>query len=134
MPEQSATLRDMIQAALDNGVTYRQLETRAVDPETGQTASRAVFFDTVSGKLDRMPREHHLRAVAAALGVPYERVRHAAIEQWIPAEGRARTSRDDRAEMVADVERLLEQARRLQEEAAALNDRLDAGARRAKSA
>lgn len=87
MPEQSPTLlRDMIQEALDNGVTYRELEARAVDPQTGKTASRSVFFDTVSGKLDRMPYDYHLRAVATALRAPYETVRRAAIAQWLAAD------------------------------------------------
>ena len=84
MQEQSPTLlSDMIQEALDNGVTYRELEARAVDPQTGKTASRSVFFDTVSGKLDRMPYDYHLRAVATALQKPYDVVRRAAIAQWL---------------------------------------------------
>jgi len=89
MPEQPPTLRDMIQEALDRGTTYRQLEASAIDPVTHKTASRSIFFDTVNGKLDRMPYEHHLRAIAAGLGVPYERVRQAAIRQWVPAEAPA---------------------------------------------
>jgi len=123
MPEQSPTLRDMIQEALDSGVSYRQLERRAVDPETGETASRAIFLDTISGKLDRMPREVHLRAVAAALGIPYKRVREAAIEQWLPAEGRPRDAA--REELRATIQRLQDQARQLQQEAAALTERID---------
>ncbi|HEV2342990.1 MAG TPA: hypothetical protein VGS97_02750 [Actinocrinis sp.] len=86
MPASTSTLRDMIREALDNGATYRELEARAIDPVTGKTASRSVFIDTISGKLDRMPYEYHLRGVAAALRVPYERVRRAAINQWLPAE------------------------------------------------
>lgn len=85
MHEQSPTLlRDMIQEALDNGTTYRELESRAIDPVSGKTASRSVFFDTVSGKLDRMPYEHHLRAIATALRQSYDSVRRAAIAQWLP--------------------------------------------------
>jgi hypothetical protein len=127
MPEQSPTLRDMILEALDNGVTYRKLEAAAIDPETGQTASRAVFVDTVSGKLNRMPFDYHLRAVAAALKVPYERVRQAAIEQWVPAEGRRRDS--DREQLRATVQQLQEQARQLLEQAADLDARIDSSSR-----
>lgn len=108
MPEQPPTLRDMIQEALDSGVTYRELEARAIDPATGRTASRSVFFDTIGGKLDRMPYEYHLRGVAAALRVPYESVRQAAITQWLPAD--AETSGAD-----SDAERLkmIEEVRRI---------------------
>lgn len=84
MPEQAPTLRELIQEVLNSGVTYRQLEDRAVDDETGKRASRSIFFDIANGKLDRMPYEHHLRAIAAGLRAPYESVRRAAIAQWLP--------------------------------------------------
>ena len=109
MPEQAPTLRDMINDALTSGVTYRQLESRAVDPQSGKSASRAVFNDIVLGKIDRMPYEHHLRAIAAGLGVPYERVRQAAIRQWVPAEDEAAddgTADLDRARLIEEIKRL----------------------------
>jgi hypothetical protein len=133
MPEQSATLRDMIQDALDNGVSYRDLESRAVDPETGETASRAVFHDTVSGKLKRMPFDYHLRAVAAALSVPFEQVRQAAIAQWLPQEGARRRANDEK-------EQTREELLRLRNEITAALNRIDesdgrrATAKRPKSA
>jgi len=121
MPEQPTTLlRDMIQEALDNGVSYRDLESRAVDPETGETASRAVFHDTVSGKLKRMPFDYHLRAVAAALGVPYERVRQAAIAQWLPAEGERRRQATSRE--LQRIEELEALANRLLREASSMRN------------
>ena len=84
MPEQAPTLRELVQEVLNSGVTYRQLEERAVDDQSGKRASRSIFFDIASGKLDRMPYEHHLRAIAAGLRAPYESVRRAAIAQWLP--------------------------------------------------
>jgi len=117
MPEQAPTLRDMINDALTSGVTYRQLESRAVDPQSGKSASRAVFNDIVLGKIDRMPYDYHLRAIAAGLGVPYERVRQAAIRQWVPPEDGAvdEMPADSRSELIAEYERLraaiLEEAR-----------------------
>lgn len=126
MPEQSPTLRDMIQEALDNGVTYRELEARATDPQTGKTASRSIFFDTVNGKLDRMPYEHHLRAVAAALRKPYDTVRRAAIAQWLPPAGASsEMGSPDSEDLEAKIDRLLEQVHRLQGEAAAIDARID---------
>jgi hypothetical protein len=120
VPEQSTTLRDMIQAALDDGVTYRELEARAVDPQTGKTASRSMFFDTANGKLDRMPYEHHLRAMAAALQQPYAVVRRAAIALWLPAE----TEESDQ-QLRARIDELQARAQQLQQEAAELGARID---------
>jgi hypothetical protein len=99
----------MITEALGNGVTYRELEARAIDPDTGQTASRGVFSDIVHGKTVRAPYDYHLRAIAVALRVPYEQVRQAAIAQWLPAEGE-RPSSSSRREEISD---LLAEARRL---------------------
>lgn len=86
MPEQSTTLRDMIQEALDSGETYRSLAGRAVDPQTGKTASYGLINNIVLGTTRSAPEPHHLRAIAAALRVPYERARQAAIAQWLPAD------------------------------------------------
>jgi hypothetical protein len=85
MPEQPPTLRDMLKAARDRGQTYEQLEAFAIDPETGERASRSLLNNIVLDKVDRMPYDYHLRAIAAALKVPYETVRRAAITQWIPS-------------------------------------------------
>jgi len=109
MPEQPPTLRDMIQNALDDGAKYRELEARAIDPVTHRTASRSIFFDTVNGKLDRMPYAHHLRAIAVSLRVPYERVRQAAIQQWVPPENGSTAAdipEDRRAQLIAELEQL----------------------------
>lgn len=110
MPEQSPTLRDMIQSALDDGATFRSLEARAIDEETGKTASRTLFSDIVHGKADRVPLDYHLRAVAAALGIEYEKVRRAAIDQWIPPEDARRARKESNRE---EIRELLTQARQL---------------------
>ncbi len=116
MPEQPPTLRDMVQAALDAGQTYKQLEKRAIDPQTGQKASLALLNDIARGKLSRMPYDYHLRAIAAALQSPYDVVRRAAIAQWLPIEGEIdpEASRDE----------LIDEARRLRTLADRTLDRL----------
>lgn len=86
MPDAATTLRDMIQNALDSGETYRSLASRAVDPVTSKTASYGLINNIVLGNTRSAPEPHHLRAIAAALRVPYERVRQAAIAQWLPAD------------------------------------------------
>lgn len=84
MPEQSATLRDMIQKALDGGETYRSLANRAVDPLTKKTASYGLISNIMLKETRSAPDPSHLRAIAVALRVPYESVRQAAIAQWLP--------------------------------------------------
>jgi transcriptional regulator with XRE-family HTH domain len=84
MPEQAPTLRELIQDALDHGVTLRELADRAVDPETAETVSKDTINKIALGRINRMPYESHLRAIANALRISYEHVRRAAIAQWLP--------------------------------------------------
>jgi hypothetical protein len=127
MPEQSPTLRDMINAELERGATYRELGSRAVDPVTDKRASASIFFDIANGKLDRMPRDYHLRAIAVGLRVPYEQVRQGAIAQWVPGNGGATNLTDDEREQLrAEALRLqaiAEEARARADEALARVDR-----------
>lgn len=96
MPEQSATLRDMIQKALDGGETYRSLASRAVDPLTKKTASYGLISNIMLKETRSAPDPSHLRAIAVALRVPYESVRQAAIAQWLPALGEEDAEREKR--------------------------------------
>lgn len=110
MPEQPPTLRDMINHAVDEGTTYRELEARALDPESGKRASRAIFNDIANGKVDRIPYDYHLRAIAAALRLPYERIREAAINEWLPGADAVDSSAE-----TADRDELIEELRRLRD-------------------
>ena len=85
MPASPPTLRDMIQAAIDAGQTYEQLAKRVQDGNN-ESVSGAYLNKIALGKVARMPSVGHLRAIAVAIGQPYERVRQAAIRQWLPAE------------------------------------------------
>jgi hypothetical protein len=126
MPEQPPTLRDMINAEHERGTTYRELGSRAVDPETHKKASGSTFYDIATGRLDRMPQDYRLRAIAAALKVPYERVRQAAIAQWVPAGD----PNEERRHQLAEAERLREiadEARARADEALASIEREAAG-------
>jgi hypothetical protein len=109
MPEQSTTLRDMINAELENGSSLRKLAERAIDPITGKRASASLFFDIVNSKLDRAPRDYHVRAIAVALRAPYEQVRQLAIAQWLPAADEEDPERE-RQEQLAELKRLRDQA------------------------
>lgn len=112
MPSSSPTLRDMVNEARDHGQTYKQLAARAIDPETGQRASLSLIHDLARDKVDRMPYDYHLRAIAVALSKPYEQVRRAAIAQWLPADdGSADAERD---ELVTQLRQLRELADRVE--------------------
>lgn len=115
MPASTPTLSDMVKEALDRGQTYDQLAERAIDPDSGEKASRGLLYDLSRGTVRRVPTEGHLRAVAIALGKPYETVRRAAIAQWLPAEDGASTEEELRSEL-----------RRMRESAERIEKRLDA--------
>lgn len=120
MPEQAPTLRDMIKASVDRGLTYEQLSKRAVDEETGRRASPALLNNIANDKVDRMPYDYHLRAIALGLGVPYERVRQAAIAQWLPPEAGTTVADippERRDQLIADAERLYDITGRILAEA-----------------
>lgn len=108
MPEQAPTLRDMIKEAIDGGLTYEQLSKRAVDKETNHGVSPALLNKIAHRRVDRMPYTYHLRAIAAGLGVPYERVRQAAILEWLPPEAGAtdQIPPDRRADLIEKFEEL----------------------------
>lgn len=116
MPGSTPTLRDMIQeAAKPRGpMTYEQLAKRAQD--SGENISGAYLNKIALNKVSRPPTAAHVRAIAAALGQPYERVRQAAIRQWWPA---------DAAEPNPDA--LIQEARRIAAEAARFADAVERG-------
>lgn len=105
MPEQFPTLRDMIKEAVERGLTYAQLGERAVDPETGKVGASGPFINNIAlGNVARIPTVDRLRSIATALGVPYERVRQAAINEWMPAP--AAKGDPERDEMIRELREL----------------------------
>lgn len=137
----SDDLSAMVQSALDAGTTYRQLERSAIDPVTGKHASKDLFHGLVAGRVDRVPYDYHLRAIAAALGKPYDVVRDAAVAQFLSAQDEPDEPVDEfeatlrtvasvlpaaeRAAVIADYRRRL-----AEERAAASPERLNAHRRR----
>ena len=126
MPSSPPTLRDMIQAALQRGQTYEQLAAAAVDERTGKRMSRAQINNIGIGRVDRMPYDYHLRALAVALRKPDGDVFVAAIRQWLRAEATisrwlgaedADAAEAKREETLMDrLDRLDAEARQLREE------------------
>lgn len=108
MPEQAPTLRDMIEKAIADGRTLRDLEARAID-EHGNRIRKDTIRKIRHGLIERMPLEGQLRAIAVALGIPYERVRQAAILQWVPPDAPSTAADipdDRRAQLIAEAQRL----------------------------
>lgn len=108
MPEQPPTLRDMIQHALDSGITYRELGERAIDASTATTLAKDTFNRIILGRVKQIPTANQLRAIAAALRAPYESVRQAAVNQWYPADDIPVEL--EREAQIAELKRLRDQA------------------------
>ena len=124
---QSPTLRDMIQEAIDRGASLRDLQDSAVDPVTGERVGKDTISKIRRGDMNRMPMEHHLRGIAAALKQPYERVRQAAIAEWLPGDdGTPGLTDEEREELRTEALRLqavADEARARADEALARLDR-----------
>lgn len=81
-------LSQLVQDALDSGTSLRRLGDRAIDPETGEKISWQYFQKLVKNPPASPPDPVQMRALAAALGVPYRRVQVAAAKQWLQYEAR----------------------------------------------
>lgn len=110
MPEQHPTLRELINEAARSGVTFAQLAERTADPTTGKLRASGGYINRIAnGKVSQMPGEAHVRALADALRIPYERARQAAIAQWLPPAAEEEAERE-RLELLAEAKRLRDQA------------------------
>lgn len=81
MTSEQETLTRLVAGALDDGLTYRALERKAVDPETGYRPARATIWKVVKGQSIQLTPEL-VRAIAAGLGVPATRAQRAAAFQY----------------------------------------------------
>lgn len=128
MPEQAPTLRDMIQEATKGGLTYEQLAQRA--KRRGAKTSGSYLNNIVLGNVSRLPTPENLRGIAWALDVPYERVRQAAITQWLPPEHStaADIPEDTRSDLIAQIQELRALADRVEAELASKADHAGPGA------
>lgn len=82
-PSPPGALSQLIQEALDQGDSYGRLADRAVDPETGETVSKPYLQRVVKNPPANPPTPPMMRAIAAALRVPFRRVQEAAARQWL---------------------------------------------------
>jgi len=70
----------------EQGLSYRRMSVRAIDPETGQRLGFQWLGKLAAGGLSKAPDPWQLRALAAALGVPGEVVKGLAARQWLEYE------------------------------------------------
>lgn len=83
MTQEPETLTDLVSDRVGPGreLTYRAFESRAVDPETGHTPSRDSLWKISHGRTFKISPQL-IRAVAAGLRLPVERVQLAAAYQF----------------------------------------------------
>ncbi|MEV4784089.1 hypothetical protein AB0K53_01295 [Streptomyces tuirus] len=82
----AGALSQLIQEALDKGESYGRLADKAVDPETGETVSKPYLQRVVKNPPANPPTVPMMRAIAATLGKPFERVQEATARQWLQYE------------------------------------------------
>ncbi|MPY47061.1 hypothetical protein [Streptomyces acidicola] len=82
-PSPTGPLSQLIQAALDDGKSLRELGKVAVDPETGEKISWQYFQKLVKNPPASAPSPVQMRAIAAALGKSETRIKEAVAEQWL---------------------------------------------------
>lgn len=127
MPEQPPTLSDMIKKEHERGVRYDELAERTADPTGKPRISKSQLNKIANGEKTPLPNETQLRGIAAALQLPYDLVRRAAINQWLPADDSAvgvpDLPEDEREQLKAEAIRL----RAIADEALARIDRQTGG-------
>lgn len=81
MTSDHETLTQLVADALDDGLTYRTLEAKAIDPETGYKPGRTTIWKVANGQKVHLSPEL-VRAIAAGLSVPPTRAQAAAALQY----------------------------------------------------
>lgn len=67
---------------LELGISLRELERRAVDPETGEQAKYGWISKVENGKSIDAPTAPRIRALAAGLGLPFRVIKEAVDAQF----------------------------------------------------
>jgi hypothetical protein len=82
-PPTLGALSHLIQEALDKGDSYQRLADRAIDPDSGQTVSKPYLQRVVKNPPANPPTVPMMKAIAKALGKPFERIQEATAKQWL---------------------------------------------------
>lgn len=76
-------LSDLVQAALDEGLSLRLLASRTRDDAGRETISKDTFQKIARGTLPKAPTGPDLDAIARALRKPPQVIKEAAARQWL---------------------------------------------------
>lgn len=99
-PPTPGALSQLIQEALYKGDSYQRLADRAIDPESGETASKPYLQRIVKNPPANPPTPKVLGAIAAALGLPVQRVKDAAARQWLQYEATELAGYDEEVRII----------------------------------
>jgi transcriptional regulator with XRE-family HTH domain len=101
MPAQNGTQkrddlsRYLIEYMERTGRTVRELSRAAVDPVSGVRPSHGWIQDIVNNEKDSPPDLRRLRGLAAAMGVPVDRLARLAAAQWLEVDAVIEVPADD---------------------------------------
>ena len=93
-------LSQLIQEALDKGDSYQRLADRAIDSESGETVSKPYLQRVVKNPPVNPPTVKMMKAIAAALGKPFERIQEATAKQWLLYEATELAGYDEEVRMI----------------------------------
>jgi hypothetical protein len=82
-PSPTGALSQLVQGALDEGKSLRDLGKAAIDSKTGTKISWQYFQKLVKNPPASAPSPTQIGAIAAALGKSEQRIKEAAAEQWL---------------------------------------------------
>lgn len=88
-------LSRLVRAANDAGMSYQQMASRAIDPKTGDQASKPYLQKLATNAIATAPGAPRLRAIAAALSRPESLIQRAAAIQFLDYQATELSGYDD---------------------------------------
>lgn len=93
-------LSRLIREANDAGMSYQQMATKAVDPETGEQVSKAYLQKLATNVITVAPSANRLKAIAVALGRPVSVIQRAAAIQFLDYRATELSGYDDDVRLI----------------------------------
>lgn len=93
-------LSRLIQDANDSGLSYQDMASRAVDPETGTRLVKQALQKLVRTPPVNPPSPAQMQAIANAIGAPLRRVKEAVAEQWLQYEATELAGYDEEVRII----------------------------------
>ncbi|MFE3487514.1 hypothetical protein [Streptomyces griseus] len=79
----AGALSRLIQEVQEGGISYGEMATKAIDPETGTRLAKQAIQKLVKTPPVNPPLPPALQALANGTGLPLRRIAEAAAEQWL---------------------------------------------------